>query len=117
MVANLFGYPKSYLEAWRDATLGYWFVGVKDSICTGAGYEWLPSFDQYSEHIEFPQDRHQNGSTIFEAVISIEEYNLTIEHLRSIPILILSSIWQYRLGYLSFWQCFFSFRDGGKASS
>ena len=79
--------PKSYLEAWRDATLGYWFVGVKDSICTGAGYEWLPSFDQYSEHIEFPQDRHQNGSTIFEAVISIEEYNLTIEHLRSIPIL------------------------------
>ena len=79
--------PKSYLEAWRDATLGYWFVGASDSICTGAGYEWLSSFDQYSEYIEFPQERHQNGNTIFEDAISIEEYNSAIEHLRTVPIL------------------------------
>ena len=79
--------PKSYLVAWRDATLGYWFVGINDTVCTGAGYEWLPTFDQYSEKIIFPLDRHQNGNTLFCDVVSIEEYNLVIEDLRSVPIL------------------------------
>lgn len=79
--------PKSYLIAWRDATLGYWFVGINDDICTGAGYEWLPAFDQYSEKIAFPQDRHQNGNTLFYDTVSIEQYNSVIDDLRSIPIL------------------------------
>lgn len=79
--------PKSYLAAWRDATLGYWFVGINDTVCTGAGYEWLPTFDQYSEKIIFPLDRHQNGNTLFCDVVSIEEYNSVIENLRSVPIL------------------------------
>lgn len=78
---------KSYFTAWRDITLGYWFVGTKDWIVAAPGYETIPRLES-SEQVKWPEERNPHAKSIIDVpFISPSSIRAQISVLRDTPLI------------------------------
>lgn len=88
---------KSYLIAWRDLTLGYWYVASNASLVAAPGYAAQNILDGI-DGVNWPEVTHPDGVNLLgtDAITAPETVRVQIDLLRGVPVIGLV----YNIGFM-----------------